>query len=159
MASLVQLAARLAVVPAAQQTQLKYGVPASVTLAQWELESTWGTSQLAIKANNFFGIKAENLSEPDSYEEFPTAEYIKGQRVMIEANFEKYPDAISSFLDHGRLLSTASRYADALFVKSDPFAFANELQDCGYSTSPTYGVSLGTIIKSSNLTQYDLVGE
>lgn len=36
----------------------KYGIPASVTLAQGILESSNGESQLARKENNHFGIKA-----------------------------------------------------------------------------------------------------
>src|SRR5271156_1469909 len=97
MATPQQLSARLAAVPAAQAAQRAFGVPASVTLAQWELESTWGTSKLATEANNFFGIKAEHLNDPSTYEEFPTAEYENGVRVMIQADFEKYPDVQSSF--------------------------------------------------------------
>ena len=33
------------------------GILASVTLAQAILESGWGTSELAVNANNFFGMK------------------------------------------------------------------------------------------------------
>lgn len=36
----------------------KYGIPASVTLAQGILESSNGQSRLAQKENNHFGIKA-----------------------------------------------------------------------------------------------------
>jgi flagellum-specific peptidoglycan hydrolase FlgJ len=159
MASAEQLAARAKVVKAAQSSQIAYGVPASITLAQWEVESTWGTSQLAIKANNFFGIKAEHLNDPDTYIEFPTAEYINGKRVMIDADFEKYPDIESSFKDHARLLSTATRYQAAMDVKNDSLEFAEQLQVCGYSTSPTYAQTLVSIIKGSNLQQYDIAGE
>lgn len=38
--------------------QFKYGIPASVTLAQMALESGWGKSNLARNANNYFGIRA-----------------------------------------------------------------------------------------------------
>ena len=36
---------------------VKYGIPASVTLAQMSLESGQGTSSLAREGNNYFGIK------------------------------------------------------------------------------------------------------
>ena len=36
----------------------RYGIPASVTLAQGILESSNGQSRLAVNENNHFGIKA-----------------------------------------------------------------------------------------------------
>ena len=42
----------------AKEQMVKYGIPASVTLAQGILESANGQSQLARKENNHFGIKA-----------------------------------------------------------------------------------------------------
>ena len=140
----------------AQYSQSQYGVPASVTLAQCILESGWGTTALATKANNFFGIKAEHLSDPSTYEEFPTHEYVNGVKVLVEADFEKYPDVASSFVDHARLLATAPRYAPAMAVKDQPLAFASQLQACGYSTSPTYGFTLAGLMTGDKLLQYDL---
>ncbi|MBI5028021.1 MAG: C40 family peptidase, partial [Actinobacteria bacterium] len=42
------------VVTAAQKTQQKFGVPASVSIAQTILASDWGTSAAVDKANNYF---------------------------------------------------------------------------------------------------------
>jgi hypothetical protein len=47
----------LDVINAAQATQDRWGVPASVTLAQWALESRYGAS-MPVGSNNPFGIKA-----------------------------------------------------------------------------------------------------
>lgn len=143
------------IISPAQDSQLYYKVPASVTLAQCILESGWGSTRLAKRCNNFFGIKAEHLDQPNTYEEFPTHEFMHGHEVVIDAAFEKYPDIDSSFRDHARLLSMASRYAPAMAVRTDPFEFANELQACGYSTAPNYGSKLGELIKDYDLTQYD----
>ena len=44
--------------PLAMEQQQKYGIPASVTLAQAALESGWGESQLTREDKNFFGIHA-----------------------------------------------------------------------------------------------------
>ena len=155
MATPQELAALAAAVPAAQACQQQYKIPSSVTLAQWTFESSWGTSQLALKANNYFGIKAEHLADPSTYMEFPTAEYIAGVRTMIEADFERYPNAAASFADHGRLLATAPRYAPAMAVANDPVKFAAALQKCGYSTNPNYATELCLQMAVHKLTQYD----
>jgi flagellum-specific peptidoglycan hydrolase FlgJ len=44
-ASAEQMARLKAVVPAAQASGRKWGVPASVTLAQWIPESSWGSAR------------------------------------------------------------------------------------------------------------------
>ena len=155
MASAEQLAALKAVVPAAQQSAQVYGVPASITLAQWIVESSWGTSKLAILANNFFGVKALQPNTPDTYEEFQTAEFENGKRVIVAALFEKYPSPAMSFDGHARLLAIAARYKPAMAVAHIPTAFAMALQKCGYSTSPTYGTGLCELMREYNLTQYD----
>jgi flagellum-specific peptidoglycan hydrolase FlgJ len=142
-------------VGSAQAGQAKYGVPASVTLAQCILESGWGTTALSRTACNYFGVKAHHHNDPSTYVEYPTAEYESGRRVMIHALFEKYPDARASFEDHARLLAVSPRYAPAMTHRSDPKLFAEQLQACGYSTSPTYGKMLGEIIDAYELTRYD----
>ena len=43
-----------------------YRVPASVTIAQAILESGWGGSELATRANNYFGIKCAAVASPRS---------------------------------------------------------------------------------------------
>lgn len=142
-------------ITAAQAAQAASGVPASITIAQAILESGWGASSLALKANNFFGIKATARALPDQYMEFPTAEYEHGQRVMVEANFARYASPAECFAAHSALLSTVARYAPAMAAKGDPAAFAAQLQACGYSTSPTYAASLMQLVREFSLAQYD----
>lgn len=45
------------------QQQLKYGIPASITLAQAILESSYGTSKQAKECKNFFGVKKEKVGK------------------------------------------------------------------------------------------------
>lgn len=153
---------RLAV-PAAQAAQRKYGVPTSVTVAQAILESSnamgWGQSQLAKEGNNFFGIKATHLDDPSSYIEFKTHEYLKNHIETIEAKFARYQEPEESFEAHARLLAMAHRYAPAMAVRNDPEAFCMRLQQCGYSTNPSYAVLLFKLIKDYDLTQYDIAPE
>ncbi len=44
----------------AVQQQADYGIPASITMAQALLESGAGQSELAVNANNHFGIKCSD---------------------------------------------------------------------------------------------------
>jgi flagellum-specific peptidoglycan hydrolase FlgJ len=148
-------------VPLAQASQKQFGVPASVTLAQSILESSdrqgrWGQSQLTRECNNFFGVKAENLSDPETYQVFDTQEFIRGKLTTMPANFERYQSPADSFMDHAKLLATAKRYAPAMKVASSVSDFAQELQSCGYSTSPIYGKTLLLLIKEYDLMQYDV---
>jgi len=154
-ASTEQLERLKAVVPAAQAAQRKWGVPASITLAQWMLESGWGESKLAVEAHNYFGIKAHHLSEPDTYEEFRTPEFRNGKRVIEVARFEKYFDAADSFADHAVLLSTAPRYRAAMAACGEPERMAFCLQAAGYSTNPNYAQELIDLMSQHDLLQYD----
>jgi flagellum-specific peptidoglycan hydrolase FlgJ len=142
-------------VPAAQAAQKKWGVPASVTLAQWCCESSWGVSELALKAHNFFGVKASHLNAPETYEEFPTEEYISGKKTLVHALFEKYFDAADSFNDHAMLLASARRYRFAMLHAASPDDFAACLQTARYSTSPTYAKLLIELMHDYDLYQYD----
>jgi len=121
-----------AMVCPAQMSQSKWGVPASVTLAQCIVESGWGRSKLALKNRNYFGIKAIPGQE---YCEYVTAEDGATGTKMERAKFAVYPSAIESFNAHGRLLATLPRYASAMAVRDDVPAFCLALQEGGYSTS------------------------
>lgn len=138
---------------AARVSQEQFGVPASITVAQAILESGWGQTDLAVKGNNFFGIKDTEFCE--GYIEFPTAEYVNGKVQIVRAKFEKYPTEERSFEHHARLISSADRYQPAMEVAKDPGAFALQLLACGYSTEPRYPKLLMDLVRQYNLTRFD----
>jgi flagellum-specific peptidoglycan hydrolase FlgJ len=148
------------VVPAAIATQSKYGVPASITIAQAILESSnklgWGQSTLALKANNYFGVKATDLAHLEAYIELPTHEFHHGVEDVELAKFARYASPQESFEAHARLLLLAPRYKPAMAAKADAKQFAIELQRCGYSTSPSYAVTLQLLVRDYGLEQYDV---
>ena len=130
----------------AQETQARYGVPASVTLAQYALESGWGSSNLAQKAQNYFGITGKNHS---------TGQYV----TMSGRTWAKYGSKAESFYDHGRLLSTdlyASKTAGAQNVSQYIDAIAETYAPSSDGNND-YAGKLKNIINSYNLTQYDTV--
>ena len=66
---------------AAVASRKKWTVPASVTVAQWAVESAWGAS-MPPGSNNPFGIKA--VGDQPAVES-PTREVINGESVTITA--------------------------------------------------------------------------
>ncbi len=149
--------------PLAQQEYTRYGVPASVAIAQSILESGWGGSGLTTEANNYFGIKCPASGSPansgspyvtgcvakDSYE-YPGP-------VLIRSYFRSYASAQNSFLDHGLLLSSRSWYAPAFAYTTDPDQFIREVAKGGYATDPGYADLVIRIMRQYNLYRFDPV--
>ncbi len=125
----------------------KSGVPASIKMAQALIESRYGTSNLAVKANNHFGIKCK-------------VDWT-GEKVLADDDapnecFRKYPSALDSYLDHSEFLKYHRlHFYDHLFEidKRDYTSWAVGLQHAGYSTTNYYGRSLIHLIE-----KYELYG-
>jgi flagellum-specific peptidoglycan hydrolase FlgJ len=125
-------------------------VPASVTLAQWAIESAFG-KRMPYGSNNPFGIKA---AQGQPYVEAHTREVVSGKDVMIVARFRKVDSIAQAFDEHGRLLATHRAYARAMKLADNPDAFADALTGV-YATDPRYGTVLKSVMKRYNLYQYD----
>lgn len=144
------------IIDAAQATQLKWGIPASVVLAQFALESGWGKHDLG--ANNYFGIKYGKLVQSQGFVTLKTREVIRGKSVYVMARFAKFDSPTDCFIEHGRFLAEHPHLSRAMKHKDDPFKFIAALQEGSvkYATDPEYVSKLTKIIKSANLTQYDI---
>ena len=139
------------VAPGAVAAQQRYGVPASVTIAQAIEESAWGQSSLAAQYHNLFGIKGTG---PAGSVTLPTQEYENGSWVTIDAQFAVYRNDAESIAGHAELLATSGYYARAMADRAYPDAFANNLTGV-YATDPDYGANLIALMKLYNLYQYD----
>ena len=135
---------------AAVTSQLHWKVPASVTLAQWAVESAWGAS-MPPDSNNPFGIKAVG-GQPGV--DAGTREVIGGQDISIVAKFRRFESLAEAFDLHGKLLATNKVYAPAMALAADPDAFADALTGV-YATDPKYGYTLKWVMKNYNFTQYN----
>lgn len=147
------------------------GILASVSFAQFILESGYGKSELAQKANNVFGMK-KSLSGNTwggsawngvSVYTKKTQEYENGAYVTVTADFRKYPSVEKSIADHSAYLLGAKngnrlRY-DGLKGCTDYRKAAQIIKDGGYATAPDYVEKLCSIIERWNLTQYDAAEE
>jgi LysM repeat protein len=126
---------------------LMFNIPASITLAQGMLESANGNSDLAVYANNHFGIKCHN--------EWSGPTFIKDDDAKDEC-FRKYPTALDSYTDHSNFLKTRSRYAPLFELKrTDYKGWAKGLHKVGYATDPKYTRRLLTLIEDYQLFKYD----
>jgi flagellum-specific peptidoglycan hydrolase FlgJ len=138
------------VIEAAKASQRQWGVPASVTLAQWIVESAWG-SAMPPDSNNPFGIKA---LETQPAVESETREVIDGKVIITTARFRRFDSLSQAFESHGKLLSTASPYRPAMELVKDPDQFADALTGV-YATDPQYGTTLKWVMDNYQLKQYD----
>ena len=121
----------------------RYGIPASITMAQGILESDSGNSWLSLHSNNHFGIKCKRDW--------------KGEKVYYDDDakgecFRAYPSVEASYRDHAEFLDTQPRY-DSLFAYApdDYRSWARGLKAAGYATAPDYAQRLIRIIEENEL--------
>jgi flagellum-specific peptidoglycan hydrolase FlgJ len=150
--SAVQRAFIEQVVPGAMATQRKYGVPASVTIAQAIDESGWGQSILATQDHNLFGIKGTGPAGSDL---LPTQEFAGGRLVDTTAPFRVYHDIGQSIEAHGKLLARSEYFTNAMANRNQPNAFAAALTGV-YATDPGYGTKLIQLMQQYNLYRFDV---
>lgn len=132
------------------------GAPASVTVAQAILESEWGNSMLARRAQNYFGMKALSGLGSDGAIWFRTMEYdASGNEYWVYDPFRAYKSLADSILDHDRLFTRASRYRSAVQARNDPREFARRVMAAGYSTDPQYAAKLISLMDRYDLYRFD----
>jgi hypothetical protein len=125
----------------------RYGIPASITLAQGILESGNGESRLATEGKNHFGIKChENWNG----------------KIIIEDDdekgecFRKYSKVADSYRDHSLFLTERGRYSFLFeYQKTDYKAWAKGLKKAGYATNPKYPTLLIDLIEKYDLSRFD----
>ena len=127
----------------------------SVCIAQAILESGWGKSELAQKANNMFGIKTTSNWNGKSYF-IKTSEYVDGKYIEIIADFRLYETTKDCVNDRCIKLTTMERYKK-LVNNTDYISCCNLLQSCEWATSPTYAEKLINLINKYGLTKFDII--
>lgn len=136
--------------PLAVEQMKKYKIPASITLAQGLLESGAGTSSLARKSNNHFGIKCHSTW--------------RGKKVYYDDDapkecFRAYRKVEDSYEDHSKFLTEGARYRFLFDLKmTDYKGWAKGLKKAGYATDRSYANRLITIIEDYELYKYDSQG-
>ena len=131
------------------------GIPASIKLSQAILESNAGRSELALKANNHFGIKCgsgwggrTHYREDDDYE--------NGK--LVKSCFRAFDSVEESYRAHSAFLmgpGKNGRYAFLFDYGLDYKKWARGLKEAGYATDPKYPERLIELIERYELDQYD----
>ena len=160
------------VIIGAIETEKAYPIPASVTLAQWALESGWGKSVSG--KNNYGGITAKVKDavfpfKPGTPLEPATLvwthEIVGGKRVRCQRWFKDFDSPGAYFQAHAKLLGTSAVYARARAKYPDAEAFVEQLEPVygaggkvvqpGYATDPNYSETLKSIMRTNKLHLYD----
>lgn len=131
--------------------QQRYGIPASITLAQGILESNAGASDLAVATNNHFGIKCHLKSHQGG----KAPHHCKNQHDDDAKDvFVIYKSPWESFRAHSKVLKK-QRYRKC--YKNDPmnyYGWADDLKDCGYATDPEYNINVASLVELYDLNQF-----
>lgn len=131
----------------AQTEGQKFGIPASIKMAQALLESNAGRSGLATKNNNHFGIKcfSKNCKKghcanfnDDHHKDF----------------FRKYKSPWESWRAHSKFIANG-RYKSLKKHGNDYEAWAYGLKELGYATDPNYPQKLIQKIEKYQLNYLD----
>jgi len=129
------------------------GIPASITLAQFILETDWGRGELFVEAKAGFGIKCkENWTGETHY--IKDDDKVNGK--LIESCFRKYSSIEETFADHSDFLKNRHYYKPLFLLENHDYkGWAYGLKDCGYATDTDYSKKLIRLIETYGLHLYD----
>lgn len=132
---------------AAIEQQIKYGIPASLTLLQMAIESGMGTNTLSTQYNNYFSIKAGSSWKGNVTYHMDDHSYKEPFRV--------YGSVAESMEDHSRLLLKPIYQKNVQNLSStDSFRWAEGIGRT-YATSGSYTEKLKDEISTYKLNKYD----
>ena len=130
------------------------GIPASIKMAQGIMESMAGRSELAVQANNHFGIKCKGTWTGETY--LYQDDDLDSSGQLIHSCFRMYPSAVDSYIDHTDFILGRSRYKELFnYSKFDYESWALGLKKCGYATDPLYAKKLLETIRKYILENLD----
>ncbi len=128
----------------------------SPIIAQACLESGYGTSELAVNANNYFGLKyragrcpsASGIYYKTGSEQNADGSYTSSAMQWVKAaNLDLGVKCYFEFIN-------ISRYSNLKGI-TDPLQYLQTIKADGYATSLKYVENVYNVIKANNLTKYD----
>ena len=129
----------------AMEQMRRYGIPASVTLAQGIIESAEGKSMLSRTANNHFGVKGEF-----------DGQYVRADDDKPNEKFKKYDNVGQSYEDHSKVLMGERYQKYTRNLSPDDYkGWAAGIKAGGYATAKNYVSTIVGVIEGANLQKYD----
>ena len=129
----------------------------SPIIAQAIIESGWGSSVLAKKYNNYFGLKCGSSWKGGSVNMTTREEYKPGVVTNIRDNFRTYEDFDAGIRGYFEFINR-SRYANLKRVKN-PEEYVRRIKADGYATSSKYVDTIMRVIRDNKLTRFDGNGD
>lgn len=132
----------------------------SPIIAQAVLESASGTSELAVNAHNYYGLKYRAGRCPTCcgiYYKTGSEQNADGSytsSAMQWMKFSSMEDGVRGYFD----FINTSNYANLRNV-TDPKTYLENIKKDGYATSINYVNNLSTVITKYDLTKYDSINE
>lgn len=131
----------------AMEESKRYGIPASIKMAQGILETNAGGSQLSKQNNNHFGVKCfSRTCKKGHYSNFGDDSH--------KDFFRKYGNAWESWRAHSKML-VSGKYRSLLKHGDDYEAWAHGLKKLGYATAKHYDQTLIELIEKYHLDELD----
>ena len=127
----------------------------SPIIAQACVESDFGTSSLAYRWHNYFGMKCGSRWTGRSVNLSTKEEYVQGQLTSIRDNFRVYDDMDSGVAGYFDFINT-SRYAN-LKEAQTPREYLEMIKKDGYATSSSYVNTNMNYISRYDLERFDWV--
>ena len=134
-----------------------YGITVhSPIIAQAILESASGTSELAVNAHNYFGLKYREgrcKTAAGTYSKVGSEQNADGSYTSSVMKWCKFPDMESGVIGYFDF-TNISNYTNIKGVE-DPETYLANIKADGYATSLDYVKNLMNVIEKYNLKQYD----
>lgn len=126
----------------AKEEQQKYGIPASITLANGLLHSQAGNHPAAVEANNFFNLAV-------------TTDWLGAHKTIGGQAYRTYQNAWTSFRDHSLFITTGSYTHLVKIGKTDYQRWAAALEKQGFGSEKDLAKQLLQVIDEWQLFRLD----
>ena len=142
-----------------QKYALQYGIKVySPIIAQACLESAYGTSELAVNAHNYFGLKYRKNRCPSAsgiYYKMGSEQNADGTYTSSAMQWMKFDNLEKGVKGYFEFINIAN-YSNLKGV-TDPKTYLENIKKDGYATSLKYVDNLMKVIEKWNLTKYDKI--